>query len=101
MTYLEKLKGRYPFVTRQFLKRWKNGTMLVVNQRMEVIEEIITDSIGLKIEGINFYRDKKMSNRVMDEFVELAKERKRLVKVSNSYFCLIVFPNLGALFYFI
>ena len=38
------------------------------------------------MEGINFYKDRKVFDKVVDEFVESTKERKRLVKISNFYF---------------
>lgn len=41
---------------------------------MEVIEDIIAEAMGLDIEGINFYRDKKLSDQAVEEFVEMAKE---------------------------
>ena len=34
---------------------------------MEVLEDIIAKVIGLDMEGVNFYREKKMSNKVLDE----------------------------------
>ena len=51
---------------------------------MEVTNEIITEATSLDMEGINFYRDRKMFGTIADEFAESAKERKRLVKVNNS-----------------
>lgn len=53
---------------------------------MKVIKEIIVEAIGLYIEGTKFYRDRKMSDRSMDKFAKLTKERNRLVQISNSYF---------------
>ena len=53
---------------------------------MEVREDNIVEAISLELDGINFYRDKKLSNRVVDEFVEMTKERDGLVKIGNSYF---------------
>ena len=50
---------------------------------MEVSEDMITKAIGLGVDGMNFYKDKKVSNKVVTKFVETAKERKRLVKISN------------------
>ena len=55
---------------------------------MGVFEDIIVEATRLDIEGINFYRDRKLSNRVVEEFVDSAKEHNRLVKIGNSYFSL-------------
>ena len=48
--------------------------------------EVIAEATRLDMEGINFYWDRKLSDRAIDEFVDSAKERNRLVKISNSYF---------------
>ena len=53
--FMEKLKGNNPTITWNFIKTWRDGTVLVENQRMEVIEEIISKATGLEMEGINFY----------------------------------------------
>ena len=66
---MEKLKGSNPAITQHFIETWKDESILVGNQRMEVSEDIIGKSMGLDTEGINFYNDKKLSNQVVDEFV--------------------------------
>lgn len=53
---------------------------------MEVTKEVIVEAMGLDMEGINFYRDRKLSDRAIDEFVNSKKEQNRLVKIANSYF---------------
>ena len=35
---------------------------------MEVSQEIIVEALGLDMEGINFYRDRKLSDRAIDEW---------------------------------
>ena len=47
---------------------------------------MIVEAIGLGVDGMNFYRDRKVLDKVMIEFVETTKERNYLVKISNSYF---------------
>ena len=42
---------------------------------MEVTEEVIVKATVLDIDGINFYQDRKLSNRVIDKFVESENER--------------------------
>ena len=83
---MEKLKGNNLAITQQFIKTWRDGIVLVGNQRMEVSEDIIAEATGLEMEEINFYQDWKLSDRVVDKFAHLAKERNRLVKIGNSYF---------------
>ena len=53
---------------------------------MEVSDEVIVEATRLDMEGINFYQDRKLLDRTIDEFVESAKERNQLVKIGNSYF---------------
>lgn len=52
---MEKLKGSNPAITRQFIKTWKDGSISVGNQRMDVTEDIIVEAMGLDTEGISFY----------------------------------------------
>ena len=84
--YMERLKGNNPVITQQFIKTWRDGSILVKNHRMEVSDEIIVEAMRLDMEGINFYQNRKLSDRAIDEFVELVNERNQLVKISNSYF---------------
>lgn len=53
---------------------------------MEIIEDVIAKATSLKLDGINFYKDRKLFEWVVDEFVEMTKERNRVVKIGNSYF---------------
>ena len=43
---------------------------MVGNQRMEVIKEVIAEAMGLELEGLNFYREQKLFDRVVDDFVD-------------------------------
>ena len=51
-----------------------------------MLEEIITEAMRLDMEGINFYHDRKLSDRAIDEFVDSFKECNQLVKIGDSYF---------------
>lgn len=84
--YMERLKGNNPAITHQFVKSWKDGSVLVGNQRMEVTEDIIAEATGLALDGTNFYRERKLSDKAIGDFVESEQERNRLVKIGNSYF---------------
>lgn len=86
MGFMEKLTGSNHSITRQFIKTWKDGSILVGNQRMEVTKDIIAEAMVLGIEGINFYRDRKLLDRAMEEFADMAKECNKLVKIGNFYF---------------
>ena len=83
--YMERLNGGNPTITQQFLKTWKEGLIMVGNQCMEIIEEVIVEAMGLDLEGLNFYREWKLSNRVVDDFVDSETEKARLVKIGKSF----------------
>ncbi len=53
---------------------------------MDVIKEIITEATGLDLDGINYYRERKLSEKAIEDFVETEQERKHLVKIGNSYY---------------
>ena len=38
--YMERLKGNNPTITHQFIKSWKDGSVMVGNQCMEVTKEM-------------------------------------------------------------
>ena len=52
---------------------------------MEVTKDVIAEATGLEMDGINFYRERKLSDRAIDEFMESEHEKSRLVKIGNSY----------------
>ena len=73
--YMERLKGNNLVITQQFIKTWRDGSIMVGNQRIDVTEEVITKAMGLDMDGIKFYQDRKLSDRAIDKFVEPTKER--------------------------
>ena len=83
--YIERLKSKNPAITQQFIKTWRDGSVMVGNQHMEVTEEVIVEATGLDMDDINFYWESKFLDRAIDEFVELEHEKSRLVKIGNSY----------------
>ena len=52
---------------------------------MEISEEVIVETTGLELEGINFYREKKLLDRAIKEFVDSKLEKSHLVKIVKSY----------------
>jgi len=52
---------------------------------MEILEEVIAKATGLELEGINFYRERKLSDKAIEEFVESELEKSRLIKIGKSY----------------
>lgn len=58
---------------------------MVGNQLMEVIEEVIAEATSLELEGLNFYRERKLSDRVVDDFVDSKIEKVCVVKIGKSF----------------
>ena len=58
---------------------------MVGNQRMEVTEEVMAKATGLELEGLNFYREQKLSDRSVDDFVDFEMEKACLVKIAKSF----------------
>ena len=52
---------------------------------MEVIEEVIAEAMGLDMDEIKIFWERKLSNRAIDKFVESEHEKSRLLKIGNSY----------------
>lgn len=83
--FMKRLSGKDPMVTKKFIKNWKNGKVLVGTQMMTVDEEIIAEAMGMMTEGMKFYRDRIISDKAVDKFLVMEGEKKKMVKVDNSY----------------
>ena len=62
------------------VKSWKEGEVKIDGIDFQVNEGAIVEVMGIPIEGIKFYRDKKISLSTVKEFAKNAKEKKDLVK---------------------
>lgn len=71
--------------TLHFIKNWKNGKILVGTQMMMVDEDIIAEATGMVKDGIKFYKDRSVSDKAADIFPITDGEKRKLVKVDNSY----------------
>lgn len=54
--FMERLNGRNHTIMQQFIKTWKEGSIMVGNQCMEVFAKVIAEATDLEMEGLNFYR---------------------------------------------
>ena len=84
--YMERLRGNNLTITHQFIKSWKDGSVMVGNQHMDVTEDVITEATRLDMDGINFYQERKLLDRAIDDFVQIEKQKNCLVKIGNSYY---------------
>ena len=53
---------------------------------MEVTVETIAEAIGLDLDGMNFYRERNILDKAIDDIAKTEQERNRLVKIGTSYF---------------
>ena len=58
---------------------------MVNDTYFQITEEVIAAVSDISMEGIKFFRDKKFSLNVVDNFVKTPKERKHLVKSEMFY----------------
>ena len=49
-------------------------------------KEVIVKDTRLTMDKIKFYRERKISDKVIDDFVETQQERNCLVKIGNPYY---------------
>ena len=50
------------------------------------MKETILEATGLDLDRMNFYRERKILDKAIDDFSETEQERNYLVKIGNSYF---------------
>lgn len=60
--------------------------MLKMGDQTIEIDDLISQAMGLKREGCNFYRDRKVSKEAIDRYLAIEKEKKCLVKLSKTYY---------------
>lgn len=82
---MERLNGKDPTITSYFIKNWKNGKLLIGSHMMNVDEEVIAEATGMTIKGMKFYRDRGISDKVVDKFPVTDGERRKMIKIDNSY----------------
>ena len=83
--FLEKLHGFDVEVTKLMLDTWKNGRVKIDGVTHHVNVDLIAQVTKIPLEGINFFRDKKMSTNVVKVFVRDEDERKKLMNVEIYY----------------
>ena len=83
--FLEKLHGFDVEITKLMVDTWKNGRVKIGSVTHHVNVDLIAQVMEIPLEGINFFRDKKMSTNAIKEFVKDEEERKKLVKVELHY----------------
>ena len=68
--YIEKLYGYDSEVTNNMVKSWKDSKVKVNDTYFQITEEVIAAISEIPMEGIKFFRDKKMSLSAVDTFLK-------------------------------
>ena len=72
-------------ITSLMVNLWNDGMVKVDEVLYQVTMDIITHVTNFLNEGLNFYRDKKVSANVVKDFAKNTEERKKLVKSEPYY----------------
>ena len=84
-SFMERLHGFDAGVTKTIVDTWHNGKVKIDGVTHHIIEGLIAEVTGFSLEGMNFYRDKKMSANVVNDFVKNDKEKRKLIKIDSYY----------------
>ena len=80
-----KLHGFDQEVTKTMVESWKDGRVKVNGVYFRITKEVIVTITEIPIDGFKFFRDKKLSAKVVRDFVESEKELKALRKIDTYY----------------
>ena len=76
--YMERLKGNNLAITQKFIKTWRDGSIMVGNQHMDVTKEVIVEATVLDMDGINFYWDRKLLDTLVSLALNFNAKRSKL-----------------------
>ena len=83
--YIKKLHGFDKEVTKLMVNSSKHGHVKIDGVSHQFNVDIISLIVEIPNEGINFYRDKRMSTNAVKDFAKDVVEKKKLVKVETYY----------------
>lgn len=81
--FMEKLHGFDAGVTKVMVEKWNNGEVKIDGFTHEINEDLILEVTKIPHDGINFFKDKKMSDNAVSKFFKDDAERKKLIKVDT------------------
>lgn len=85
--FMEWVHDRDYVITKFFLKHWKKGSLTILeDQTIKIDDALMSEITGILSEGSKFYKYRKLMKGVIKHFPKTDKERKKLVKSSNTYF---------------
>lgn len=82
---MEKLHGFDVVVTKVMVDTWNDGRVSIDGVTHHITEGLIADRTGFPQEGMNFYKEKKMSANVVNDFIKDEKEKNKLIKIDTYY----------------
>ena len=82
---MERLHGFDARVTKIMVETWHNGKVKIDGVSHQITEGLIAEVTGFPLEGMSFFRDRKMSANAANDFVKNDKEKRKLVKIDSYY----------------
>lgn len=84
--FMERIQEKQPKFTRIFKKGWNKGTLTIGSRKVEVNGTMIIEDMGLSMDDIKLYRDRKLYDAAVKKFPKDEEEKARLVKGSHIYY---------------
>lgn len=89
-SFMEKLvdydKGRVNLTLSKITENWSNGSFKIYGVRFKLDVGLIATMTGMPHSGVNFFRDLKVSNNVVNLFPSKEKERAKIGKAMGGYY---------------
>lgn len=76
--FIDKIHGWDSNITKCFAKGWEDGEIILFGRKVAINEQLIAEVTGLPMDGIKFYRDRKLSDQVVLKFPKFEKEKEDL-----------------------
>ena len=84
-TYIERLHGYKPHITKSFFKNWFEDRVTLHGVTVKLTEDFIAKVIGLPNEGLKFNKETSISNAAFKKFPKREDKEKRLKKNGDFY----------------
>ena len=82
---MKQLHGFDAGVTKAMVDFWHNGKVKIDGVSHHITEGLIAEVTDFSLDGMSFYKDKKMFANTVNDFVKDDKEKSKLVKIDTYY----------------
>ena len=84
--FMERLHGGISNATNFFLKNWDEGMIIVGGGSVNVTDELISKVMGISIVSMEFYKDQKLFDAAIEEFLRsrTAGSRRAVLGITLS-----------------